>query len=368
MTASDLQNRLKNKNVVFITVKNRDYIRVTQLERLLKQEASSYIVYSSEKGNPITRALDINRRIKNIDFSGADVVILGFLPQLIYKSAIRRIRNAQKEDVQPFVIADFFLSLYDTIVLDRKLVSQNWLIAKMLRKMDSEVLKGADLVITDTQADADFFADEFGADKKKFEVLYLEADSNLFSSGNSANMGTVTKNSSSGNIDDIKSNQAGNEHSSGKNSCEKGGIREVLYFGTGLPLQGTDIVLNAFLQVAEVDGIKCTYIGGTKGVSKKLLKKVSDCQNVELISWLSQEQLSKRIESAGLCIAGNFNPDIDKADRTIPGKAYIYEAMNKPMILGDTRANHELFSPDERHIFVPRGDNRALAKAIAVNL
>ena len=55
---------------------------------------------------------------------------------------------------------------------------------------------------------------------------------------------------------------------------------------------------------------------------------------------------------------------IEKAARTIPGKAYIYRAMNKPMILGDTPANHELFSADQNTIFVPAGDARFLTNAI----
>jgi hypothetical protein len=38
--------------------------------------------------------------------------------------------------------------------------------------------------------------------------------------------------------------------------------------------------------------------------------------------------------------------------------------MGKPMILGDTKANHELFTPDEKHIFVKRGNSKELAKAI----
>ena len=44
--------------------------------------------------------------------------------------------------------------------------------------------------------------------------------------------------------------------------------------------------------------------------------------------------------------------------------ASIYRAMNKPMILGDTPANHELFSADQNTIFVPAGDARFLTNAI----
>ena len=344
MTASSLQCLLKQKNVAYITVKNKEYIRVSQIERLLKQEALSYIVYSSEKSNPLTRALDLNRRIKNIDFSGVDVVILGFLPQFVWKSVSRKLGQKNVKDSGVKVVADFFLSLYDTIALDRKLVSPKGIVSKVLRKMDRKVLEGADLVITDTKADADFFSSEYNVSRDKFEVLYLEADRSVFSHN------AVSANDGSQDCD-----------GHGKGTSEK---KEVIYFGTGLPLQGTDIVLKAFDEISAEEDIKCTYIGGTKGVTKELLGKLQAKPNVEMIEWLPQEVLSEKIEGATLCLAGHFNADIDKADRTIPGKAYIYEAMNKKMILGDTKANHELFSEDDKHLFVKRGESKALAGAI----
>ena len=58
--------------------------------------------------------------------------------------------------------------------------------------------------------------------------------------------------------------------------------------------------------------------------------------NICLQDWLMQEDLASHIAFCDLCIAGHFDARIKKAARTIPGKAYIYRAMNKPMILGDT--------------------------------
>ncbi len=74
--------------------------------------------------------------------------------------------------------------------------------------------------------------------------------------------------------------------------------------------------------------------------------------------------MANHIAYVNLCLARHFIGSIKKADRTIPGKAYIYEAMDKTMILGDTTANHELFSEDANHLFVRCGDARALAKVM----
>ena len=54
MTASRLIRSITGKNVVFITVKNKKYIRVSQIERLLHAHAKSFSVYASEKKNPAT--------------------------------------------------------------------------------------------------------------------------------------------------------------------------------------------------------------------------------------------------------------------------------------------------------------------------
>ena len=64
-------------------------------------------------------------------------------------------------------------------------------------------------------------------------------------------------------------------------------------------------------------------------------------------------------------LAGHFNAEIQKAKRTIPGKAYLYHAVGKPMILGENLANHELFSEQEKGIyFVEMGSGEKLAEKI----
>ena len=398
MMESRFQSLIRGKKVVFITVKNKDYIRVTQVKRLLEKEASSFAIFTSEKGNPITRALDLRRRIPKMDFSDADVIILGFLPQLIIGKVMDCIGRGQDASTpkdsavgnaaqsadgnaakfaadsvaqsvvggpgRQLVVADMFLSLYDTVVLDRKFITDGYPVSLFLRKLDKRVIENSDLVLTDTKANASFLANTYGASAEKFETLYLEADSELYDAARYASGVTdevdvekVVEEISSYGIKDKEGNTEGRE----KGTLDR--PFKVLYFGTGLPLQGTDTVLDAF-NIAAGDKIKCTYVGGLNGVKSSISKNATINPNIEIINWLSQKELAKKIAEADLCVAGHFNLYIDKAARTIPGKAYIYEAMGKPMILGDTKANHELFTPDEKHIFVKRGNSKELAKAI----
>ncbi|WP_026666813.1 glycosyltransferase family 1 protein [Butyrivibrio sp. AE2005] len=341
MTESRLLNLLKGKNVVYITVKNEDYIRTSQIKWILAENAKKFRIYSSEKGNPVTRAIDIRKKLRSISFEGVDVVIAGFLPQLIWKDLIKYTLGTGI-----IVIAEMFISLYDTVVLDRRLVWKRGIIAHICKLFDRTVVKKSDYIITDTKADADFFVKEFGTekDREKFETLYLEADLGDYISANVV----LDKN------DDAEP-------------------KTVLYFGTGLPLQGTDYVAKAFNVLAEEYGYNCIYIGGLSNMNRKHKNRLLSCKDraircgkgsITYYKWLGQKELYENIANASVCLAGHFDPDIDKADRTIPGKAMIYEALGKTMILGDTKANREIFEPDDKHIFVPRGDSKRIVKAV----
>ena len=108
-------------------------------------------------------------------------------------------------------------------------------------------------------------------------------------------------------------------------------------------------------------------------MSRDMRKTLLSCEN-RLVNkgkgcmvyhkWLDPKELYKQISSTAVCLAGHFEPEIDKADRTIPGKAIIYEALGKTMILGDTKANRELFKADDKHIFVPRGNFQRIVEAV----
>ena len=350
---------IKDRKVAYITVKNADYIRTLQFGRQLKQYASESIVVSSEKGNPLTRSLDIRKKIRDIDLNYYDVVIAGFLPQLIWKDVIKGLRVSGSD--RTVLIADMFLSLYDTVVLDRKLFSRSGLIAGLCKKLDKLVVNDASLIITDTKADAEYFINEFGEGKAVFETLYLEADPEF------VNMdGGIEEHAceySDIEACGLKNSDIEGDSSEGSFISDVTHANKILYFGTGLPLQGTGYVVDAMKILSEECGCECVYIGGDRYLTSKQ-KKALRSANITYYKYLPQADLYKKIASADMCLAGHFAPDIDKSDRTIPGKAFIYELYGKKMILGDTRANHEIFSPDERHIFVKRGSAKAIVEAV----
>ena len=326
-----LNDLVKGKRVLFITTRNIDYIRNSQEKNLLEKNAESVeFIYSTKHSYPL-RLLDIYgnivyEKVKGLFHKGkiydCNIVFIGFAPQLVlpvFKSFFHE-KN---------IIIDFFISVYDTMICDRQKFRDGGVIAKICKFFDEITLRFSDYVITDTKAQADFFIKELGAVSEKIETIYLEADEKIYYPR------TQVKS------DELKDKFV------------------VLYFGSILPLQGVDVVLETIRKLKGRDDIFFDIIGP---IPQSLQKPIQS--NVRYTDWLSQEELAERIASADLCLAGHFNGSIAKADRTIPGKAYIYEAMKKKMILGNSSANRELFREDAMHGFVTMGDSDEMCRLL----
>lgn len=311
-----------NKKVLFITTKEIEYIRNAQEIRILNENASSVDIICSDKKNYALRVVSVWNQIRKNRIQQAEIVFVGFSPQLVVPFLERRL----KEKV---IIIDFFISVYDTLICDRKKFKDGGLIAKICHRIDEKTLQKANHVITDTKAHMNYFVSEFGDRADRYETVYLEADSTVYYPRLQS-----------------KSEELKNKFI-------------VLYFGSILPLQGVNVILDAIRELKDRDDIHFQIIGP---IPEKYNKPIQN--NVEYIKWLSQKQLAKYIANADLCLAGHFNNEIGKARRTIPGKAYIYEAMGKKMILGDNKANRELFVESEMIHFVPMGSAEKLRNII----
>lgn len=314
---------LKNKKVLFLTTKNLDYLRNTQELRLLREEAEQVsVIGAKDKSYPI-RLLKVFFKLLFTSCKKYDAAFVGFAPQLIVPFFGFKFKKVD-------LYIDFFISMYDTLCFDRKKFSPDSFVGKRLLSLDKKTLKQADVVICDTKAHGKYFCQELGADPDKMRVLYLEADESIYYPRH------------------------------GAKPKEAQGKFTVLYFGSVLPLQGIDIVLDAMDRLKD-DSRFCFYFIGPIG------QEIQQPQgeNIHYRHWLSQEELAQYIDFSDLCLAGHFNAEIQKAQRTIPGKAYLYRAVKKPMILGENPANHELYSEQEEGIyFVDMGSGEKLAEKI----
>ena len=317
-----LEAIIKDRKVLFIPTKNIDYIRNTQELRIINAKAKSVDIIYSERKNYALRIPDVWRKITKKKVRDNDIIFVGFEPQFVLPFVGKKFKGKT-------VVVDFFISVYDTLICDRKKFKEGGFVAKLSHWMDTITIKNAKHVISDTKAHAKYFESEFCGMHEKFETIYLEADPQIY-------------------------------YLRPQNKpIELKDKFVVLYFGSILPLQGVNIVLDAIRELKNRSDIYFDIIGP---ISDKYEKPIQD--NAHYTEWISQEELAEHIAKADLCLAGHFDNTIEKAKRTIPGKAYIYEMMKKTMILGDGEANHELFIEDSRHKFVEMGNAKALSSAI----
>ncbi|MBI4151167.1 glycosyltransferase [Candidatus Woesearchaeota archaeon] len=226
------------------------------------------------------------------------------------------------------IVFDAFISDYDTLVQDRRLVSPWSPKAGVLWFGDKCACHLADHVILDTQEHIDYFVKTFRVPKKKFSVVLVGADDDVFKPMQKAHRGFL-----------------------------------VSFDGTYIPLQGVEYILQA-AKLLEKEPIRFQLLGkGQTYESMRLLADTLKLTNVTFKpSFVPLEKLAELIAPAdvGLGIFGTT----DKAQRVIPNKVYHLLAMDKPVITADTPAIRRLFTHKKDAFLVPAGNPQALADAI----
>lgn len=322
----NLTDTLAGKDTVFVSTKNIDYIRNTQEIELIKKHSHSITIIAFSTKNYLLRVLKVYLHLIPVLFKkNYDILFLGFSPQLLFLLFPFFPKNK-------LIIIDFFISVYDTLVDDRKKLKEGSILSTLTHWLDTKTIHKADLVIADTQAHGHYFSTEFQFPIEKIETIYITADTSIYQNNN-----TLTERTKQKHFD-------------------------VIYFGSILPVQGIEVILEAMKKLKNDPSIKFTIVGP---IVKRYNLDTKEFPNTTFIEWLTQEELALQIANSDLALAGHFSSTIGKANRTIAGKTYIYKAMNKPVILGDSKANRELFKEDSNNNFyVKRGDSVALAEKI----
>ncbi|MCI5596623.1 MAG: glycosyltransferase [Lachnospiraceae bacterium] len=313
---------IKEKNILFIATKNSDYIRISQEKKLLEKYAASYRMIAYPDSGYLKRICKVYVALFKEKAKKYDMILVGFMGQMILPFWSWKFRKKP-------VVLDFFISIFDTLVDDRKKLKQGSIAAKLVKMIDRMTIKKAEYIIADTNAHADYFSKEFGIDRNRFYTVYLEANTGIYYP------------------------QKIERPEEWKDQYL------VVYFGSILPVQGVEVILKTIYKLRNEKKIHFIMIGP---IQKKY--KRPETENVTYFDWLSQQELAHYVNMSDLCLAGHFSAKIGKANRTIPGKTYIYQALQKPIILGDSDANRELFQEGNDIFYVKRGDAEALKNKI----
>jgi glycosyltransferase involved in cell wall biosynthesis len=224
------------------------------------------------------------------------------------------------------VLFDAFISLYDTVVMDRKLTPPGSLLARSMRTVDRVSLRLARRVLADTPCHADYLVELAGIPRDRVGVLWVGAD-DVF-----APHPEVTPHP-----------------------------RRVLFYGTFIALHGLDTIARAS-KLLQPDGVTVRIIGSgqEQGAFEDLLHQL-EVQNVEMLPPVPLEQLPYEIAAAEICL-GIFGTT-DKAQRVVPHKVFECAAAGRPIITADTKGMRSAFHEHEV-VLVPPGDPEALATAV----
>lgn len=218
---------------------------------------------------------------------------------------------------------DFFVSLHETVVVDRALVGSRSPVAAVLRRCDVWAARLADVVLTDTPQDAEFFAAATATPRTKWHVVWVGADPQVFTER-----------------PDV--------------AVEP---RSVLFYGTYIPLQGIEHIVRSTLLMPRDWRIRLVGSGQLRPDIERLVEQTG--APVEIIDQVPEAQLPGLIASSMVCL-GVFGSG-DKTRRVIPNKVFQCMAVGRPIITGDTDAVAELGAAVER---VPVADPAAIAAAV----
>jgi glycosyltransferase involved in cell wall biosynthesis len=244
---------------------------------------------------------------------GGDVIVVGY-PGHVDLPAARRAAHGAPVVFNPLV------SLVDTLVGDRARFRPGSLPARALSAIDRRALRSADLVVADTQANADYLAGVAGLSADRIAVCLVGAEERIF-----------------------------------KPRWAPEAPFTAVFVGKLIPLHGVATILEAARIAPE---LRVRVIGS--GQLDGLLE--ARPPNVEWTRWIEYEHLPGALQRAG-CALGIFGTS-DKARRVIPNKAFQALACGVPLATADTPAARELLVDGESALLVPPGDPVALAAAL----
>ena len=264
--------------------------------------------------------------------SRADLVLIGYPGHLdmLFFGALARLTRRR-------LVFDPLVTLTDTLVEDRGLVSPGSARARFIRAVDQVALRLADVVLADTEENAAFMQALAPGTRARFVVVPVGADERVFS----PESGTASAISWP-------------EH-------DPGALR-VLFYGTFIPLHGPETIVRAAALLG-VRSASVVMVGqGQLWSQTRALAVHLGTRNVTFVPWVPYPELPVWIAQADV-VLGIFG-DTPKAARVVPNKVYQAMAMGAALVTRDSPPVRRLLEHGRSALLVPPADPAALARAV----
>ncbi len=227
-----------------------------------------------------------------------------------------------------------FISLYDTLIVDRQRWRPNGWVAWLLLRLDRYAFRRADLVLVDTHAQARHYAALLDMPLWRFHRSFVGHEFAAV-----AALAPAVADPPAGEF-------------------------RVLFFGTYVPLHGVDVILEAAALLADCTEVRFELIGnGQLYPAMRATAARLRLTNVDFVEqWLNASELAARVRVAQVCL-GIFGTT-DKAARVIPYKVLGSLALGRPVVTRDSPAIRELLVDRASALLCAPGDGAALARAL----
>lgn len=235
----------------------------------------------------------------------------------------------------PVVLLDAFISLYDTVVLDRRLLRRGGLAARFLFRLERRAFATATSIVVDTPENAQYYSRLFELPRERFAVIPLCIPP----------------------VD--RASPSTRDRECGSMRC--------LFLGTFVPLQGIPTIVAAMRLLADEADIEFVFVGD--GQDAHHLQEYIATEKNPKVTWHRGHYptpfVIEQISSADVCL-GIFD-DGPKAQRVVPYKVYHYLALGMPTVTAATKSTQRIgeecagLSLPAPLLLVPPGDPGALA-------
>lgn len=306
--------------IIYLTYTRLDYPLNSILIKGLRENGvevvESYI--KDRRMSGFMKAISFYRQ----NSKNADVVIIGYDSPAL--AIFIRLFCRKK------IVYNAFLSVYERVIVSRKLVSQLSIKAVYYWLLDFLAVNFADLTRLESSSQADYFKKLFKVSKKKLYRNWVGVDENNF-------------------FYDPK--------------IEKPEVFTVLFRGQLMPEAGAEYVIKA-AKVLEDKNIKFIMIGGGILMEKiqKLLDELKPANLVHITDYVPYDKLREKMQRCHLSL-GQLS-DHNRLTRTTPLKMFESLAMKLPYLTAPNRGILELLKVGETCITCESANADSLAEKI----
>ena len=166
------------------------------------------------------------------------------------------------------IVLDAFISLYDTVVNDREILSPESWISVLLKKIEKAAYMNADLILVDTPQNVSYLCSEFNLPEGKVIEVPLSTDEGNFKP-----------------LPYVKNDE----------------IFRILFVGTFVPLHGVSTILSAAHALESMQNVEFKIIGNGQTAASVMAKLPVEGGNIVWErDWKTPEELASLISEADI--------------------------------------------------------------------